>query len=459
MTNSEKKHILDQARARGFNLDLPDGDFGANVDKNLLYFAGLDNETLPIIVLSDHCLPDPKIVDYDSLLQTIIKKSSSIVDNEYVIVYFAGNGPHKPSWQWIISAYYSLDRKYKKNLKKLYLVHPSTWTKLLLNTFASIISNKFYSKLVYVESIEHLKALVPIDRIQITQPTIDKDSENTAKHYSVPISAAISIAHQIPSDKRLFGAQINQVVITNPASDIYTLPIPLVNWLLHLHKTGTYTQNVFQHLPETTNVTESKLKTQIEYSKNRNSSEFLKIYDDVNTSAFLLKLFFYELQDPIFNSELVELFTQLPLPDSLAELSDITVSLQIERKRINFIKSKVLPLLSPQQRQLLTHLFCLLSSIAHNSEQNHMTSFNLAKNWAPILIGKYLDEPVCYLETVSVSPSLPSTGSVVQLLIQYFYVIFSSEINTILKVNNVHSEALFNNMVHALESQLNIYRE
>ncbi|OLY83174.1 Rho GTPase-activating protein 8 [Smittium mucronatum] len=462
MTVSTKSKIMEEARSRGFPIEIADGDFGDNVKKGLLYCAGLDSETLPIIVFSDDCLPDPKTVNYDSLLANIKKKTAAVVNNDYVVVYFASPNLHKPSWQWIISAYYSLDRKYKKNLKKFYIVYPSTWTKLLLNTFAPIISSKFYSKLVYVDSIEQLKSLVPLSKMDVLQPAENKNLDHQHKPaaaFTPSFSEAKALCDQIPIEQRLFGSNTSNILSKNLSSGIYTLPIPLINWLLQLHSTGTYTQGVFQHLPSEVNITDAKLKTQLLYAKDHNSPEFLAIPNDVNIAACLLKLFFYELNSPIFSHELVEVFTQLPLPNSMAELSDVSVSLHLEKKRIAFVKSKVLPLLPSCDRQLLAHLFCLLSDIAQNSEQNNMSSFNLAKIWGPILIGKYDDGPVPYFDTVTVSPSLPSAGSVVQIMIQYFYLIFGSEINTILKVKHIHCETLVHNMVLALEQQLNIFRE
>lgn len=51
---------------------------------------------------------------------------------------------------------------YKKNLKGLYLLHPSFWQKTMFRLARLFISSKFYAKVHYVENIrklyEHLGA-------------------------------------------------------------------------------------------------------------------------------------------------------------------------------------------------------------------------------------------------------------------------------------------------------------
>jgi Rho GTPase-activating protein 1 len=51
---------------------------------------------------------------------------------DYVAILFAQPMEHRPTYGWMIKAYKALTRKYKKNIKKLYIVHPSAWFKILL---------------------------------------------------------------------------------------------------------------------------------------------------------------------------------------------------------------------------------------------------------------------------------------------------------------------------------------
>lgn len=61
----------------------------------------------------------------------------NLVADDYVIVYFhnAGGSPggnNMPTFGWLRRCYEMIDRKLKKNLKGLYLVHPTFWLKTLV---------------------------------------------------------------------------------------------------------------------------------------------------------------------------------------------------------------------------------------------------------------------------------------------------------------------------------------
>lgn len=80
------------------------------------------------------------------------------VHDDYVIVYFHQglNEANKPSIQFLWNSYKELDRNFRKNLKRLYVVHP-TWTiRVIWNLVKRFISDKFKNKLVYVSSLEQL---------------------------------------------------------------------------------------------------------------------------------------------------------------------------------------------------------------------------------------------------------------------------------------------------------------
>lgn len=51
---------------------------------------------------------------------------------DYVVVFFSAPMEHKPEYKWMLKAYKELSRKYKKNIKKLFILHPSLWFKILL---------------------------------------------------------------------------------------------------------------------------------------------------------------------------------------------------------------------------------------------------------------------------------------------------------------------------------------
>ncbi|PVU84507.1 hypothetical protein BB561_007044, partial [Smittium simulii] len=140
MTLSNIVSFIDEAAKNGFTLNIPDGRFKSDIHPQLLYQAGLDSDATPILVFFECHLPDPKQISFDELVTLLKQKLDSFVKNDYVFVYFANSDSQKPSLPWLVNTYHDLDRNYKKNLKKLYLVHPSNWTKVLLNMFGTIIS-------------------------------------------------------------------------------------------------------------------------------------------------------------------------------------------------------------------------------------------------------------------------------------------------------------------------------
>lgn len=63
------------------------------------------------------------------------------VENDYTLVYFHHGltSLNKPPLSWLWQAYKAFDRKYKKNLKALYLVHPTNFIKFVMRIFRPAI--------------------------------------------------------------------------------------------------------------------------------------------------------------------------------------------------------------------------------------------------------------------------------------------------------------------------------
>ncbi|CAG2065353.1 unnamed protein product, partial [Timema podura] len=63
------------------------------------------------------------------------------VEQDYSLVYFhyGLTSKNKPSLSWLWQAYRAFDRKYKKNLKALYLVHPTNFIRVVWQLFKAAI--------------------------------------------------------------------------------------------------------------------------------------------------------------------------------------------------------------------------------------------------------------------------------------------------------------------------------
>ncbi len=91
------------------------------------------------------------------------------MENDYALVYFHQGlcSENKPSLGWLWTAYRSFDRKYKKNLKELFIVHPTSFIKIVLQLFRPLISTKFGRKIHYITELEQLRAHLHLERIHI----------------------------------------------------------------------------------------------------------------------------------------------------------------------------------------------------------------------------------------------------------------------------------------------------
>ncbi|KAI5635106.1 divergent CRAL/TRIO domain-containing protein [Phthorimaea operculella] len=103
--------------------------------KRVLSHGGYDSQGSAIIVFSACYLPDTARTDYryvmDNLFLYVMWTLERLIGEEYVLVYLHGSaGSRKlPSCRWLHECYRLIDRRLRKSLKHLYLVHPTFWLK------------------------------------------------------------------------------------------------------------------------------------------------------------------------------------------------------------------------------------------------------------------------------------------------------------------------------------------
>lgn len=93
------------------------------------------------------------------------------VHDDYVIVYFHQGliEANKPSIQFLWNSYKDLDRIFKKNLKKLYVVHPTFFIRIVWNFFRPFISEKFKNKLVYISCVDDLRQALGLNKLKLPE--------------------------------------------------------------------------------------------------------------------------------------------------------------------------------------------------------------------------------------------------------------------------------------------------
>ncbi|GBP64329.1 Protein prune homolog 2 [Eumeta japonica] len=167
---------------------LPTGGYGScdmrviEPYKRVLSHGGYGPASAAIIVFSACYLPDTTRADYhyvmDNLFLYVIWTLERLVTDEYMVVYLHGSASRRrlPTFRWLVECYRLVDRRLRKNLKHLYLVHPTFWLKSLMVLSKPFISSKFYRKVTYVNSLTDLESLLSVERNAIPEPVREYDA-------------------------------------------------------------------------------------------------------------------------------------------------------------------------------------------------------------------------------------------------------------------------------------------
>lgn len=143
---------------------------------------GLESSTSSAVILfAAYYLPDRSRPDYHHVMENlflyVVNTLHNMVADDYILIYLHNPGNssstssvnNMPTFSWLKKCYQMIDRKLKKNLKGLYLVHPTFWLKTLIIMSKPFISSKFSRKLKFVRSLDELKQLLPIEDLQIPE--------------------------------------------------------------------------------------------------------------------------------------------------------------------------------------------------------------------------------------------------------------------------------------------------
>ncbi|ORX71671.1 RhoGAP-domain-containing protein, partial [Linderina pennispora] len=332
------------------------------VNSHVIFQAGVDFESRPMLVFCACNLPNPQVVDYDRLLNLIIFRLDEFVENDYTVVLFTSGAKFNPGWNWLSKAYKRLDRKYRKNVKSVYVVHPSLWSKLLFQIVGRIVSPKFFAKVTWVDTLSRLATFVPLSQINIPQPVYD---------YNMTVEQAIKMPtpeHEILATQA-FGVPLD--VLMQDGTGI--LPRPVRECISFIRYNGLATEGLFRRSPPSTALRAAKDM----YNRGYNVDLSLS---GVHVAAVLLKLFFRELPSPVFGSASYETILALPSDSEVNE-----VAKQMDTVRARYVEEVLLPSLTFEYRQLLCFTCALLAVIARNKEINRMSAYNLAVVWSPNL--------------------------------------------------------------------------
>ncbi|KAH6914089.1 hypothetical protein BKA70DRAFT_1095374 [Coprinopsis sp. MPI-PUGE-AT-0042] len=386
-----------------------------DVLSKMIFQAGVDYEVERgcRVVLNSSALPDPQVVSYDLLLSRILGYLNLYVEADYTVVFFAAGNQYTPGWNWIWKAYRSLSRKYRKNLKQLYIVHSSFFSKMLFSLAGAIISPKFFRKIVYISTLSELAHYVPITQIDIP-PAVYQENLKYERKITLPV----------PVRSSTFGVPLEDLMGFNGEKG--GIPRVVKDCIQYIRETGMSEEGLFRRSPS------SAMLRAAQDAYDRGNVVSLSNFGDPNLAAVLLKKYMRDLPEPLFPEQFYPLIRQCPPPTS--DPADMSA--------INYLRDTLLPALPPCSCILLSHILQLLHEVSLRSATNRMDEFNLAIVICPNLVkssNPARDVAICAVAGVAsmsgpaASSAFPSRstaegkttlGSIIALCIRRYYEIF-----------------------------------
>ncbi|XP_071943058.1 rho GTPase-activating protein 1-like [Antedon mediterranea] len=319
-------------------------------------------------------LPASNEIDHTRMLQYMKYTLDKHVEEDYTLIVFQHGLTWKnsPSFRWLAQAYNELERKYKKNLKRLYIVHPSFWVRLAVALFKPFISSKFYHKIHYVEYVKDLQSICWVDSLQIPEEIRRYEQNELVKgsinpdSYSRPNSwqmRSASYSDEHPTTQQ-FGVSLQFLKDNNDGN-----PVPLViqETIAYIRENGLAVEGIFRRSPNARMV--KVIQTQYNNGERVNFDDYL----DIRIPCLILKLFFKELPEPILSNELY------PHILSIYDIPDENIRVEICR---HLISEKI-----PDDNYIvLDYLMQLLLDVVKHSDKNKMSATNLAVVFGPNLV-------------------------------------------------------------------------
>jgi len=352
----------------------------------MVYCPGTDSANRKIIVVVSSLIP-AKTVKLDRLLLYFIKTLDPFVSQYYILIYIHTNfsSENMPKFNWFRKCHSIFSRKYKKNLKELYIVQPTSLIKNVLKPFKPFISSKFWNKLHYIDDITSLYQYFSPNQLQLPD--------------------SLNILSSVPENNgQIFGVAL-ELVMDHPMNQFAPIPILVSNAVRFIEIHGLRTEGIFRLSAPQENIQMIK-----DVYDNGEIFDFSGV-KDVHIIAGVLKLYIRTLPDPILKfslySKWILSFDGTDLPSTKTRMKNLLNELP----RINYL--------------ILAEILGLCVKITQHSEENKMTYKNLAICWAPNLLKSSQDNMDSVLRFAGI------VNSIISLLISeysFFFTDISHEI-------------------------------
>uniref|UniRef100_A0A8D0HNF4 Rho GTPase activating protein 8 n=1 Tax=Sphenodon punctatus TaxID=8508 RepID=A0A8D0HNF4_SPHPU len=356
-------------------------------DHSYFYLSGDDNSGRKVITFSCCRMPPSHQLNHSRLLEYLKYTLDQYVENDYTVVYFhyGLNSRNKPSLSWLQSAYKEFDRKYKKNLKALYIVHPTNFIKILWKIFKPLISHKFGKKVTSLNYLSELSEHLKYDLLIVPQEVIRHDENLQGKQKGRLPPAAKRPPPRPPLPTQQFGVSLQYFQREH------------LHCFVFVFLTGLRIEGLFRR--------SASIQTVKEIQKLYNQGKPVNFddYGDINIPAVILKTFLRELPQPLLTFE--------PY-DQILEITSVESSLRVIRCK------QIVQGLPEHNYAVLKYLMCFLHMVSQESIFNKMTGSNLACVFGLNLIWSPQG-------AASLSALVP-INLITELLIDFYSKIFSS---------------------------------
>ncbi|XP_034382177.1 rho GTPase-activating protein 8-like isoform X1 [Cyclopterus lumpus] len=322
----------------------------------IIQVSGDDRYGRKLITFSSCCLPPSHQLDHRRLLEYLKFTLDQYVEMDYILVYFHSGlrSSNKPSLAWLREAYGEFDRKYKKNLKSLYVVHPTSFIRIVWNLFKPLISKKFGKKLTYVNYLTELGEHLNYEQLVVPPDVLRHDEKLRAAQKGGPAPSVKTPPPRPPLPTQQFGVSLQYIREKNREAPI---PPVLQQTVSYLREKGLRTEGIFRRSARV------QLIKDVQRLYNLGKPVNFDDYGDVHVPAVILKTFLRELPEPLLT---FRLYSQVQ--DLLSVESSLRVSrckhMMEELPEHNFIIAKF--------------LLSFLHLVSQHSLVNRMSPSNLA---------------------------------------------------------------------------------
>ncbi|XP_041833867.1 rho GTPase-activating protein 8-like [Melanotaenia boesemani] len=362
----------------------------------IIQVSGDDNYGRKLIVFSSCCLPPSHQLNHHRLLEYLKFTLDQYVEMDYILVYFhyGLRSSNKPSLKWLREAYGEFDRKYKKNLKTLYVVHPTNFIRVVWNIFKPVLSHKFGKKLMYMNYLAELREHLNYEQLFIPADVLRHDEKLRAAQKGGPPPSVKTPPPRPPLPTQQFGVSLQYIREKNRGA---VIPPVMSQTVTYLKQKGLKTEGIFRR------------SAQVQVIKNIQKLYDLgklvdfEQYQDVHIPAVILKTFLRDLPEPLLTFRVY---------NQVQEMLSVESSLRVTRCK------QIVEGLPEHNFIVVKYLMCFLHMVSQESIINRMSSSNLA-----CVFGVNLVWP--RHGSISLTALTP-INIFTEILIEHFITVFSS---------------------------------